>query len=78
MCDGSEVKKVEKVRYLGVMLDQHLDGQVQALGVIKRVASRLGFCTDVLVSLMLRHAGYFVMLRSKHVSITVSSRSIWP
>ena len=43
MCDGSEVKKVEKVRYLGVLLDQHLDGQVQALSVIKRVASRLGF-----------------------------------
>ncbi len=34
---------MEKVRYLGVMLDQHLDGQVQASSVIKKVASRLGF-----------------------------------
>ena len=42
-CDGSDVKRVDKVRYLGVMLDQHLDGQAQALGVIKKVASRLGF-----------------------------------
>ena len=42
-CDGSEVKKVDKVRYLGVILDQHLNGQVQALSVIKKVASRLGF-----------------------------------
>ena len=42
-CDGLEVKKVEKVRYLGVMLDQHLNGQAQASCVIKKVASRLGF-----------------------------------
>ena len=43
MCDGGDVKRVDRVRYLGVMLDQHLSGQVQALGVIKKVASRLGF-----------------------------------
>ena len=42
-CDGLDVKKVEKVRYLGVMLDQHLNGQAQASCVIKKVASRLGF-----------------------------------
>ena len=42
-CDGLDVKRVETVRYLGVTLDQHLDGQAQARGVIKKVASRLGF-----------------------------------
>ena len=42
-CDGCDVKKVDKVRYLGVILDQHLSGQEQALSVIKKVASRLGF-----------------------------------
>ena len=42
-CDGCDVKKVDKVRYLGVVLDQHLNGQEQALCVIKKVASRLGF-----------------------------------
>ena len=42
-CDGLNVKEVERVRYLGVMLDRHLDGQVQALNVIKKVASRLAF-----------------------------------
>ena len=42
-CNGLDVKKVEKVRYLGVMLDQHLNGQAQASCVIKKVASRLGF-----------------------------------
>ena len=42
-CDGLEVKKVEKVRYLGVMLDQHLNGQAKTSCVIKKVASRLGF-----------------------------------
>ena len=43
VCEGSDVKRVDKVRYLGVVLDQCLCGQVQALGVIKKVASRLGF-----------------------------------
>ena len=42
-CDGSDVKRVDQVRYLGVMLDQYLDGQEQALSVVKKVASRLGF-----------------------------------
>ena len=42
-CDGSEVTKVDKVRYLGVILDEHLSGQVQVLSVITKVASRLGF-----------------------------------
>ena len=42
-CDGVDVKRVEKVRYLGVMLDQHLNGQVQAMSVVKKVGSRLGF-----------------------------------
>ena len=42
-CNGSDVKKVEKVRYLGVMLDQHLNGQVQARSTIKKAGSRLGF-----------------------------------
>ena len=43
LCDGSEVKRVSSVRYLGVMLDEHFKGKVQALSVIKKVASRLGF-----------------------------------
>ena len=43
VCDGDEVKRVEKVRYLGVMLDQHLNGQAQAMNVLRKVGSRLGF-----------------------------------
>ena len=43
MCDGREVKRVSSVRYLGVMLDENFKGDVQALSVIKKVASRLGF-----------------------------------
>ena len=43
MCDGSEVKRVDCVRYLGVMLDEKFKGKAQALSVIKKVASRLGF-----------------------------------
>ena len=42
-CDGLDVKRVEKVRYLGVMLDQHLNGQIQAERVVKKASSRLGF-----------------------------------
>ena len=43
MCDGSEVKRVDSVRYLGVMLDEKFKGKAQAMSVIKKVASRLGF-----------------------------------
>ena len=43
MCDGSEVKRVDCVRYLGVMLDEKFKGKAQAMSVIKKVASRLGF-----------------------------------
>ena len=42
-CDGREVKRVSSVRYLGVMLDENMSGKVQALSVVKKVASRLGF-----------------------------------
>ena len=64
-CDGLDVKRVETVCYLGVTLDQHLDGQAQARSVIKKVASRLGF---------LYRAAYFlhkVMLWSSRVWTTV-------
>ena len=43
MCNGSEVKRVDSVRYLGVMLDAEFKGKVHAASVIKKVASRLGF-----------------------------------
>ena len=43
LCDGSEVKRVDCVRYLGVMLDGKFKGKAQAMSVIKKVASRLGF-----------------------------------
>ena len=43
LCDGSEVKRVSSVRYLGVMLDENFKGSVQGMSVIKKVASRLGF-----------------------------------
>ena len=42
-CDGLDVKRVDKVRYLGVMLDQHMNGQIQAEKVVKKAGSRLGF-----------------------------------
>ena len=42
-CDGREVKRVSSVRYLGVMLDENMSGKVQALSVVRKVASRLGF-----------------------------------
>ena len=42
-CGGVDVRRVDKVRYLGVTLDQHLSGQVQAMSVVKKVGSRLGF-----------------------------------
>ena len=34
---------MDSVRYLGVMLDGNLKGKVQAMAVVKKVASRLGF-----------------------------------
>ena len=43
LCDGLEVKRVSNVRYLGVMLDEEFKGKVQAMSVVKKVASRLGF-----------------------------------
>ena len=43
LCDGNEVKRVSKVRYLGVMLDENFSGKVQVGSVIKKVAARLGF-----------------------------------
>ena len=43
LCDGVEVNRVDHVRYLGVLLDENLKGKVQAMAVIKKVASRLGF-----------------------------------
>ena len=42
-CGGVDVRRVDKVKYLGVVLDQHLSGQVQAMSVVKKVGSRLGF-----------------------------------
>ena len=43
LCDGNEVMKVSKVRYLGVMIDENFSGKVQVGSVIKKVAARLGF-----------------------------------
>ena len=40
-CFGTPVRRVSSVKYLGVMLDENLDGEAHACGIIKKVSSRL-------------------------------------
>ena len=42
-CGGVVIDRVEKVKYLGYLLDQCLNGNDQVTGCIKRIASRLAF-----------------------------------
>ena len=43
MCDGVIIKRVEAVRYLGVILDSCLNGNAHAASVLKICAGRLAF-----------------------------------
>ena len=43
MCNGTEIKQYEKVKYLGCILDQNRSGESMALNVIDKVNSRLKF-----------------------------------
>ena len=60
--DGGDVKRVDKVKYLGVMLDQHLNGQVQAMNVVRKVGSRLGFLYRNVFFVDLNTRGHFYYL----------------
>ena len=42
-CNGSVVKRVTSVKYLGVFLDERLSAEEHALKVIKKIAARLSF-----------------------------------
>ena len=42
-CFGTPVRRVSSVKYLGVMLDENLDGETHACSIIKKVSSRLSF-----------------------------------
>ena len=42
-CGDVVIERVEKVKYLGYMLDQGLNGSDQVAGCIKRIAARLAF-----------------------------------
>ena len=59
VCDGGDIKRVEKVRYLGVLLDQ-------AVNVVKKVLV-WGFYTVVPLSLTSILAGFCVMPWYSHV-----------
>ena len=43
VCNGTQIKQYEKVKYLGGILDQSLSGESMALNVIDKVNSRLKF-----------------------------------
>ena len=42
-CEGSLVKQVTEVTYLGVKLDENLDGRAHAASVVKKCAGRMAF-----------------------------------
>ena len=42
-CDGTLVERVERVKYLGVLIDSNLDGSSHVNSVLKTCAGRLSF-----------------------------------
>ena len=42
-CDGTAVKRVQSVKYLGVFLDVHLNGSAHVADVLKQCTNRLAF-----------------------------------
>ena len=42
-CDGQTIHTTPSVKYLGLTIDQNLNGDEMALGIIKKVNSRLNF-----------------------------------
>ena len=42
-CEGQTINATPHVKYLGLIIDQHLDGEEMALSIIKKVNSRLKF-----------------------------------
>ena len=42
-CDGAPVERVHNVKYLGVRLDENLNGSLHAGGLVKTCAARLNF-----------------------------------
>jgi hypothetical protein len=43
MCDGAEVKRMTCIKYLGVLLDENLNGYHHAMSQIDKISSRVEF-----------------------------------
>ena len=43
-----DIQPVSSLKYLGVLIDQHLSGQAMVESIIKKATGRLNFCTGIL------------------------------
>ena len=85
-CDGAPVKRVHSVKYLGILLDVHLNGYEHVIGVLKKCSSRLAFlwrnsrlldfhCRKVLCTALIQpHVDYCASSWYSGISVSLKSR----
>ena len=62
-CDGQKIHATPSVKYLGLTIDQYLNGDEMACGIIKKVNSRLKFLyrqANFLEQRSRRYQGFFL------------------